>query len=106
MDNISKPKSDRTLINKDKPKAPPSEQETIKDMHEYFKQNGDRVEHFGMLSKYSESHKYLKENMDLVCEHLGSYLIIWAIDLQVEGKEALVRRVAHQCICVNYIMEV
>ncbi len=58
-----------------------------------------------MLGKYEESHKFLRENMDLVCEHLGSYLIVWAIDLQVEGKMELVKRVAHQCIVTQYIME-
>ena len=49
-----------------------------------------------MLSKYEESHKFLRANMHLVCEHLGSYLVIWAVDLACEDKKELKERVAHQ----------
>ena len=71
----------------------------------YFKEHGDEVKAFGMFSKYEESHKYLKERMHLVCDHLASYLVIWAVDLEVEKKEALMKRVARQAIVAQYILE-
>lgn len=58
-----------------------------------------------MMSKPQDSHRFLKQNPHLVQEHLGSFLVVWAIDLAVEKKQALVERVARQCVTVQYIME-
>eukprot|EP00041_Stephanoeca_diplocostata_P007075 m.97633 g.97633 ORF g.97633 m.97633 type:complete len:375 (-) comp16718_c0_seq5:341-1465(-) len=102
VDTISSDKHNRTIINKPAKKPATSESD---DISEYFKANGEAVKKFGMMSKYEESHKYLKANMHLVSEHLGSYLVIWAVDLAVEDKHELKERVAHQAIVAQYIME-
>ena len=55
------------------------------EMGKFFEKYKDEMKHFGMLSKAEESQKYLKERLHLVCEHLASYLIVWCVDLEVEG---------------------
>jgi cell division cycle protein 37 len=101
VDNMSSDKHNRTLINKSKPKTVGVEME----MQSYFKEHGEEVKKFGMLSKYEEAHQFLKQRMYLVCEHLASYLVIWAVDLEVEKKDALMQRVARQAIVAQYILE-
>jgi len=102
VDNISSDKHNRTIINRDKKSAPKDE---AADLSSYFKLYGEEVKQFGMMSKYEESHKFLKARMHLVCEHLGSYLVIWAVDLACEDKHELKERVARQAIVAQYIME-
>lgn len=101
VDNMSTDKHNRTLINKSVPKA----EGTSMDLSAYFKEHGDEVKAWGMLSKYEESHKYLKDRMYLVCDHLASFLVVWAVDLEVEEKKELMKRVAHQAIVAQYILE-
>lgn len=105
VDNLSKDKHNRTIINKEPKKAPKTEESEANDLSEYFKKYDKEVKQFGMLSKYEESHKFLRERMHLVCEHLGSFLVIWAVDLAVEEKHELKERVAHQAIIAQYILE-
>lgn len=99
VDNISKDKKSRTIINKD------PEPEKKLDMSEFFDKYKSEMKHFGMLSKVEESQRYLKEHLHLVCDHLASYLIVWCVDLEVEGKHDLMARVAHQTIVAQFIME-
>lgn len=99
IDNISKDKKSRTLINKD------LEPEKPMDMAEFFEKYKKECRTFGMYSKPEDSQKYLREHPHLVCEHLASYLIVWCVDLQVEGKTDLMERVAHQTIVAQFIME-
>jgi len=101
VDNMSNDKHNRTIINSGPTKTAGDKLE----LTAYFKEHGDEVKAFGMFSKYEESHKYLKERMHLVCDHLASYLVIWAVDLEVEKKEALMKRVARQAIVAQYILE-
>ena len=81
VDNMSTDKHNKTLINKTKPKV----EGTTLDLSAYFKEHGDEVKTWGMLSKYEESHKYLTGRMYLVCDHLASFLVVWAVDLEVEN---------------------
>ena len=32
---------------------------------------------------------FCQDNMDLLCDNMGSYLVIWAIDLECEGVSAV-----------------
>ncbi len=54
-------------------------------MAEFFEKFKKECRHFGMLSKPEDSQRYLRENPLLVCDHLASFLIVWCVDLQVEG---------------------
>jgi len=42
---------------------------------------------------------------DLACEETANYLVLWCLDLEMEGKHELMTHVAHQCICMQYLLE-
>ncbi len=54
-------------------------------MAEWFNKYGDQVQKFAALTKPEQSHKFLQENINLVCDHMASYLVIYCVDLEVEG---------------------
>lgn len=64
-----------------------------------------KVKHFGMLKHYEDSKKYLLDNPELVCEDTANYLVVWCIDLEIEDKHDLMEHVAHQCIVMQFILE-
>lgn len=59
-------------------------QKKVETMSEWFKKHGKKAQKFAHISKQSDAHKFLSENMDLVCEHLASYLVIYCVDLAVD----------------------
>lgn len=38
-----------------------------------------------MLKKSEDSKEFLRENSNLVCEETANYLVMWCIDLELEG---------------------
>ncbi len=54
-------------------------------MSEWFKKYGDLVQEFAAITRPDLSHKFLKEHINLVCDHMASYLVIYCVDRQVEG---------------------
>lgn len=58
-----------------------------------------------MLKHYEDSKRYLTENPELVCEDTANYLVVWCIDLEIEEKHELMSHVAHQCIVMQFILE-
>ncbi len=58
-----------------------------------------------MLKHYDDSKRYLTEHPDLVCEDTANYLVVWCIDLEIEEKHDLMEHVAHQCIVMQFILE-
>lgn len=58
-----------------------------------------------MLKHYEDSKRYLIENPELVCEDTANYLVVWCIDLEIEEKKGLMEHVAHQCIVMQFILE-
>ena len=70
-----------------------------------MEKNRSKVKHFGMLKHYDDSKKYLSENPELVCEDTANYLVVWCIDLEIEEKHELMSHVAHQCIVMQFILE-
>lgn len=101
VDNISKDAKSKTIINAPKKKEPVEEL----DMTAFFKKYGSEIEHFAMLSEPDESMKYLLDHVHLISEHLGSYLVIWCVDLAVEKKKDLMKRASHQAVTVQFIFE-
>jgi len=99
VDNISRDKQSRTIINK------ASDSPNDMEMTEFFKKYEKEIQTFGHLTDPKDSQKFLMENMHLVCDHLASYLVVWCVDLEVEGKTPEMKTVAHQCICAQFIME-
>lgn len=108
VDTISKPGFAKTVINK-KPLRPKdenmSEQEREARMKAFIKENESDLKHFGMLRKYDDSRQFLKGHDQLVCEDTANYLVIWCINLEMEEKRELMAHVAHQTICMQYILE-
>ncbi|XP_055844020.1 hsp90 co-chaperone Cdc37 [Episyrphus balteatus] len=108
VDTISKPGFQKTVINKKPTKAELeglSEEERENRMKNFVKENEKLLKQFGMLRKYDDSKRFLQEHHQLVCEETGNYLVIWSINLEMEEKHELMSHVAHQCICMQYILE-
>ena len=130
MDTISHDKFAKTIINKDPPKKS-EESMTEEERAEryvrrqvghtvvqqadeskcfsfqklFLEKNRSKIKHFGMLKHYEDSKRYLTENPELVCEDTANYLVVWCIDLEIEEKHELMSHVAHQCIVMQFILE-
>lgn len=108
VDTISKPGFAKTVINKTGPQKNCdnlSEEEREENMKKFVKENEKLLKKFGMLRKYDDSKNFLMENNQLACENTANFLVIWCIELEMEGKSELMYHVAHQCICMQYILE-
>ncbi|XP_050337050.1 hsp90 co-chaperone Cdc37 [Bactrocera neohumeralis] len=108
VDTISKPGFEKTVLNKQavrKPDENLSEEEKEARMKKFVKENEKLCKQYGMLRKYDDSKRFLQQHLDLVCEETANYLVIWSINLEMEEKHELMAHVAHQCICMQYILE-
>ncbi|EDW68898.1 hsp90 co-chaperone Cdc37 [Drosophila virilis] len=108
VDTISKPGFEKTVINKKPPRKAAedlTEEEREQRMKQFVKENEKLCKQYGMLRKYDDSKRFLQEHLDLVCEETANYLVIWSINLEMEEKHDLMAHVAHQCICMQYILE-
>lgn len=92
-------------------------------MKKFIKENEKQLKHFGMLRRYDDSKNYLKQHPHLVSDDTANYLVIWCINLEMEEviflfvsyllffkiikfqKHDLMAHVAHQTICMQYILE-
>lgn len=108
VDTISKPGFAKTIINKTAT-GPSydqlSDEEKERRMQDFVKDNEKLLKQFGMLRKYDDSKKFLLDHNQLVCEATANYLVIWCINLEMEKKSELMAHVAHQCICMQFILE-
>ncbi|CAG4959797.1 unnamed protein product [Colias eurytheme] len=108
VDTISEPGFTKTVINT-KPARPRDENLTEEEkeakMKKFINENEKLLKKFGMLRKYDDSKQFLQEHNQLVCEETANYLVIWCINLEMEGKHELMSHVAHQTICMQYMLE-
>merc|ERR1719348_2848457 len=59
-----------------------------------------------MFKQFDDSKKFLMDGKThLASEETANYLVIWCLDLEMEGKHDLMAHVAHQCICMQYLLE-
>nr|CAD7425215.1 unnamed protein product [Timema monikensis] len=107
VDTISNPGFTKTVINKTPPPRQEelSEEEREERMRKFVKENEKLLKKYGMFRKYDDTKKFLQENPHLACEDTANYLVIWCINLEMEGKHDLMAHAAHQCICMQYILE-
>ncbi|KAH0541050.1 hsp90 co-chaperone Cdc37 [Cotesia glomerata] len=111
VDTIAQAGFTKTVINTKPRRRPDEEEQSLPDdvrelkMKEFVKTNEKSLKKFGMLRRYDDSKQYLQENSHLVCENTANYLVIWCINLEMEEKHELMEHVAHQCICMQYILE-
>lgn len=54
-------------------------------MKKFVKENEKSLKKFGMLRHFDDSKQFLQENQHLVCEDTANYLVIWCINLEMEG---------------------
>lgn len=108
VDTISEPGFNKTVINT-KALRPSNENLTEEEkeakMKKFIKENEKFLKQFGLLRKYEDSTKFLLDHYQLVCEETANYLVIWCINLEMEEKHDLMSHVAHQTICMQYILE-
>jgi len=63
------------------------------------------MKNFAILRKYEDSEKFLREHPDLVCDALSTWLTLYCLDLAVEEKFDLADHVAHQAVCIQFMLE-
>ncbi|XP_060711148.1 hsp90 co-chaperone Cdc37 [Hemiscyllium ocellatum] len=106
VDTLSKEGFSKSVINITPESSKVETEEDKEKKHKTFVEKYEKqIKHFGMLSRWDDSQKYLSDNPHLVCEETANYLVIWCIDLEVEEKHALMEQVAHQTIVMQFILE-
>ncbi|XP_041033121.1 hsp90 co-chaperone Cdc37 isoform X2 [Carcharodon carcharias] len=106
VDTLSKEGFSKSVINVTPESSKVETEEDKEKKHKTFVEKYEKqIKHFGMLSRWDDSQKYLSDNPHLVCEETANYLVIWCIDLEVEEKHALMEQVAHQTIVMQFILE-
>jgi len=108
VDTLSSDGFSKTLINT-APKYNSSQmtdEEKEDYMKKFVKKNEKDIKKYGMLQKFDDSMRFLMDGMThLACEETANYLVIWCINLEMEDKHELMEHVAHQCICMQYLLE-
>jgi cell division cycle protein 37 len=108
VDTLSQPKFSKTIINKKeetKSYDEMTDEEKEQHMKKFIKDNEKLIKQYGMLRRFDDSKKFLMENNLLVHEDTANYLVIWCINLEMEEKHELMTHIAHQCICMQYMLE-
>ncbi|XP_072420527.1 hsp90 co-chaperone Cdc37 [Chiloscyllium punctatum] len=106
VDTLSKEGFSKSVINITPESSKVETEEDKEKKHKTFVEKYEKqIKHFGMLSRWDDSQKYLSDHPHLVCEETANYLVIWCIDLEVEEKHALMEQVAHQTIVMQFILE-
>merc|ERR1712106_133224 len=83
-----------------------TEEEREKKMKKFVKDNQKLIKEYGMIKKFDDSKKFLMDGKThLASEETANYLVIWCLDLEMEDKHELMCHVAHQCICMQYLLE-
>lgn len=108
VDTLSRDGFSKTIMNT-APKPKPedlTEEEREKKMKNFVRENEKKIKEYGMLQKFDDSKKFLMDgNTHLACDESANYLVIWCLDLEMEEKRELMGHVAHQCICMQYLLE-
>ena len=94
VDTLSSAGFSKTIVNKtEKPKYEDlSEEEREKRMKKFVKENEKLMKEYGMLQKFDDSKKFLMDGRThLASEETANYLVLWCLDLEMEGKREKVR---------------
>jgi cell division cycle protein 37 len=107
VDTLSQPKFSKTVINKQDEVNYDEMDDDQKEQHmkQFVKDNEDLLKKFGMLRRFDDSKAFLMQHSLLVHDNTANYLVIWCINLEMEDKHELMTHVAHQCICMQYMLE-
>lgn len=107
VDSLSKENFSKTVINKNVEKTYEEMNEAERETHmkDFIKNNEKLIKKYGMMRKFTDSKQFLEEHKLLVHEDTANFLVIWCLNLEMEGKHELMTHVAHQCICMQYMLE-
>ncbi|KAL5969169.1 Hsp90 co-chaperone Cdc37 [Taenia solium] len=114
VDTISHEGRSRTFINKEALKEKPKvDEDNDDDVHEeaadrlrdFVKKHEAEIRKFGMFSRPVDSQQYLLEKPFLVCDETANHLVLWCLDLAMEEKYSLLDHVSHQCIVMQFMLE-
>ena len=109
VDTISSDGFSKTVINA-KPKRKDedmTEEEREERMRNFIKKYEKDMKKYGMLQKFDDSKRFLQDNMHLACEDTANYLVIWAINLEMEEVRAHDTTVIFTAIvAISLIMEI
>ncbi len=108
VDTLSKDGFSKTVVNKPMPRSSSSEmseEEREKKMKAFVSANEDDLKAFGWLKKFDDSKKFMLERPHLACEEAANYLVIHCLNLAMQDKFAAMEQVSHQCICIQYLLE-
>lgn len=105
VDTLSKDGFTHSYINTSQPKKELTDEEKHEQLQSFVERHEKAIKHYGMLNDYEDSNDYLRDNPHLVCEETASFLTLWCVTLEVEEKTALMCRVAHQTIVMQYILQ-
>ncbi|KAM9262729.1 hsp90 co-chaperone Cdc37-like 1 [Morus bassanus] len=100
-DPISKEVFNKSFINQKREEIEDEDvSEPLMQKHE------QKIRHFGMLSRWDDSQRFLSDHPYLVCEETSRYLMLWCFHLEAEQKRALMEQVAHQAVVMQFIIEI
>nr|CDS29484.1 CDC37 cell division cycle 37 [Hymenolepis microstoma] len=113
VDTISHEGKSRTIINKDALKEKPNLEEDSDEIHEeaaerlknFTEKYEKEIKKFGLFSRPLDSKLYLEEHPFLVCDETANHLVLWCLDLAMEEKFSLLDHVSHQCIVMQFMLE-
>ncbi|KAF7257065.1 hypothetical protein EG68_07060 [Paragonimus skrjabini miyazakii] len=111
IDTICREGKSKTIINSAALKheeAPPtddSEEAAINRLKDFVNKHNKDIRRFGLFQKPLDSQNCLLENPFLVCEETANQLVLWCIDLAMEEKFELMNHVSHQCIVMQFMLE-
>merc|ERR1712241_688919 len=74
-------------------------------MPDFVSKYEKEIKAFGWMKKFDDSKAYMMEHPHLACEETANYLVIHCLNLEMETKHEAMMQVAHQCICVQYLLE-
>ncbi|XP_008933309.1 PREDICTED: hsp90 co-chaperone Cdc37-like 1, partial [Merops nubicus] len=100
-DPVSKEVFNKSLINQRRKEI---EDENVSES--FMQKHEQKLKHFGMLSRWDDSQKFLSDHPYLVCEETSTYLMMWCFHLEGEQKRALMEQVAHQAVVMQFIIEI
>jgi len=79
--------------------------EKEKSYSKFVEQYKKLIEEFAYFKDPVMSENHLRKHPVLVCDHTSSYLVVWCIDLEMEGNSELMKHVANQTISMQFILE-
>merc|ERR1711992_51785 len=107
VDTISKPGFSKSIINKNMPRTNEhlTEEERETKMRDFVTEYEKELKAFGWLNKCDDSKAYMLEKPHLACEEAANFLVIHCLNLEMQDKHGAMEQVAHQCICIQYLLE-